>query len=120
MMAERRYYSYTTNLSWGGDTPTAEIDDIEVSYTVAWGSPEVGRFGPPEGYDPGSGDMVEDIRIEMIDGKLPNDYVTYEYVAGETFRKILAALEMDHEETMLEVAAEEGQGVGGYDRDERG
>ena len=54
-------YTYATTLNWGGDTPTAEIE-VEVSYTVAWGSAETGRFGPPENYDPGSADLVEDIR----------------------------------------------------------
>jgi len=61
-------YTYATCLSWGGDTPTAEID-VEVSYTVAWGSPETGRFGVPEDYDPGSPDVVEDLRVEKIDGR---------------------------------------------------
>lgn len=61
-------YTYATCLSWGGDTPTAEIE-VEVSYSIAWGSPETGRFGPPEGYDPGSPDVVEDLRVEKIDGR---------------------------------------------------
>ena len=65
-MANR--YTYATCLGWGGDEPTAEID-VEVSYTVAWGSPETGRFGPPENYDPGSPDEVEDLRVEKIDGR---------------------------------------------------
>ena len=65
-------YTYATCLSWGGDTPTAEID-VEVSYTVAWGSPETGRFGVPEDYDPGSPDVVEDLRVEKIDGRPVED-----------------------------------------------
>ena len=61
-------YTYATCLNWGGDEPTAEID-VVVSYAVAWGSPETGRFGVPEDYDPGSPDVVEDLRVEKIDGR---------------------------------------------------
>ena len=61
-------YTYATCLNWGGDEPTAEIE-VEVSYTVAWGSAETGRFGVPEDYDPGSPDEVEDLRVEKIDGR---------------------------------------------------
>ena len=63
-----RRYTYATCLGWGGDPPTAEID-VEISYTVAWGSPETGRFGAPEDYDPGSPDEVEDLCVEKIDGR---------------------------------------------------
>ena len=63
-----RRYTYSTTLNWGGDTPTAEIE-VEVSYSVAWGSPETGRYGDPSNYDPGSGDLVEDIRLEKVEGK---------------------------------------------------
>lgn len=63
-----RRYTYATCLSWGGDEPTAEID-VEVSYTVAWGSAETGRFGAPEDYDPGSPDEVENLCVEKIDGR---------------------------------------------------
>lgn len=61
-------YTYATTLSWGGDTPTAEVE-VEVSFTVAWGSAESGRFGPPENYDPGAPDEVEDVRLEKVEGK---------------------------------------------------
>lgn len=61
-------YRYTASFSVGGDTPTWE-GEVEFSYEVAWGSPERGRFGPPEGYDPGSGDEVEAIKVESIDGQ---------------------------------------------------
>ncbi|MFD1189716.1 hypothetical protein [Phenylobacterium conjunctum] len=63
-----RRYTYSTCLNWGGDVPTAEIE-VTVSFTVSPGSPESGRFGPPELYDPGSPAEVEDIRVESIDGR---------------------------------------------------
>lgn len=63
-----RRYTYETTLSWGGDTPTAEVE-VEVSYTLSPGSPETGRWGPPENYDPGSAAVVEDIRLEKVGGK---------------------------------------------------
>ena len=63
-----RRYTYSTCLNWGGDVPTCEID-VTVSFTVSPGSPETGRFGPPELYDPGSPAEVEDIQVESIDGR---------------------------------------------------
>jgi hypothetical protein len=50
-------------------TTVAFLDDeleVEVAFDVAWGSPETGRFGPPEHYDPGSGDVVEDVRLVKV------------------------------------------------------
>lgn len=63
-----RRYIYACTLSWGGDEPTAEVE-VEFSYTVAWGSAPSGMSGPPENYDPGSPDEVEDIRLETVEGK---------------------------------------------------
>lgn len=79
-----RRYTYATTLNWGGDTPTAEIE-VEVSYEVAWGSPETGRFGPPEHYDPGAGDLVEDIRLEKVEGKLRPWDMGYGYLPDDDF-----------------------------------
>ncbi len=54
-------------------TQTFDLDgserEVTYSFTVAWGSPESGRFGPPENYDPGAGDVVEGISVLLIDGK---------------------------------------------------
>ncbi len=63
-------YRYATTLTWTGfnDEVTGEIE-VEVEFSVAWGSPESGRFGPPERYDPGSPHEVEDIKVLTIDGK---------------------------------------------------
>lgn len=65
-------YRYTTCLSFGDDGEANYCElDVTVSYSVAWGSPGTGRpyFGPPELYDEGSPDEVEDIRLELVDGK---------------------------------------------------
>ena len=60
-------YRYDTGVSFGGDEPTAEFD-VTVSYTVTWGRPET-----PPAYDhgglPADPDEVDDIRLELIDGK---------------------------------------------------
>lgn len=65
-------YRYATCLSFGtdGEADYCELD-VEVSFTVAWGSPETGRgyMADPYLYDPGSPDEVEDIRLEKVDGK---------------------------------------------------
>jgi len=92
-----RRYTYSTCLNWGGDVPTCEID-VTVTFTVTPGSPETGRFGPPELYDPGSPAEVEDIQVESIDGR------PVERAPG-LLVPILEKLEDLHDE-MLAVAAE--------------
>lgn len=77
-------YTYACTLSWGGDTPTAEVE-VEVSYTVAWGSPETGNYGPPEDYDPGSPSVVEDIRLEKVEGKPRPWDMGYGYLSDDDF-----------------------------------
>lgn len=109
-----RRYSYATTLSWGGDTPTAEVD-VVVSFAVAEGSPETGRFGPPELYDPGSPDEVEDIRLELVEGK-PRPWGMYSgYVANEDDefeREVIEKLEDQHADMLAEAVEAE---VAAYD-----
>lgn len=63
-MAQRFTHYTTVRLSAdeGGEF------DVTLTYSVAWGSPETGRFGPVEGYDPGSDSEVEEIKVVEIDG----------------------------------------------------
>ena len=65
-------YRYAACLGFGtdGEADYCEID-VEVSYSVAWGSPGTPTpyFGPAELYDPGSPHEVEDIRLETVDGR---------------------------------------------------
>lgn len=62
---------YRDTVTIHGESGGAEGEiEVAVSYTVAWGAPERGRFGPPENYDPGSPDDLEDIRIENVDGRV--------------------------------------------------
>src|ERR1700747_825263 len=63
-------YTYETTLSFGDDTRAdfAEVD-VSVSYEVSFGTPESGRFGPIEAYDPGSDDEVHSIRLETVGGR---------------------------------------------------
>ena len=51
-----RVYSTTAERDPGGDRPVVEY---EATYTITPGTPESGRFGPPERYDPGSPPEVE-------------------------------------------------------------
>lgn len=101
-----RRYTYATGLSWG-DFPTAELE-VEVSYSVDWGSPESGFYGPPEDYDPGSPAIVEDIRVEKIDGLPVAEWEAQstEYAPGHTVASIIDKLEMDHEADMIAEATE--------------
>ena len=86
-----RRYAYACNLSWGGDTPTAELDDVEVTFSVAWGDPS----------------EVEDIRVERIDGRPAADYLRGDYFPGCGMAAIVDKLEMDHEDRMLDAASQE-------------
>lgn len=102
-------YRYATTLSWGGDTPTAEVD-VVVSFSVTEGSPETGRFGPPELYDPGSPDEVEDIRLELVNGK-PRPWGMYSgYVANEDDefeQEVVEMLEDQHADMLAEAVEAE-------------
>lgn len=99
-------YRYACTLSWGGDEPTAELE-IECSYSVAWGSPEGNRFGPPEDYDPGSGDVVEDIKILTIDGKPWPVDISYGFQTdAQSHEMLVEKLESEHEESMILEAIE--------------
>lgn len=62
-------YRYTTTL----EGPSGDDAEVAVTYSVAWGSPEVGRgyMADPEKYDPGSPDAVEDVRVVSVDGAEP-------------------------------------------------
>lgn len=104
-------YTYACTLSWGGDEPTAEVE-VEVSYTVAWGSSETGRNGPPEHYDPGSADEIEDIRLEKVEGK-PRPWGMYSgYIPNEDDEFATVCVEKiegdkHHYEAMLAGAVED-------------
>lgn len=105
----RTRYRYATTLAWGGDVPTAEVD-VEVSFTVAWGSPETGRFGPVEGYDPGSPDEVEDIRLETVNGKARPWGMYSGYVANEDDefeQEVIWKLEDQHADMIAEAVEAE-------------
>lgn len=110
-MSARRY-TYACCLSWGGDEPTAELE-VEVSYTMEWGSSESGRFGPPENYDPGSPSFPEDIRVERIDGLPVAQWAaaSTEYMPGSTVEAIIDKLECsdEHEAAMVLEATEAEQ-----------
>ena len=100
-------YRYACTLTWGGDEPTAEME-VECSYSVAWGSPESGRFGPPEDYDPGAGDVVEDIKILTVGGKPWPVSISYGYQTEAQDHAMLADKLLDeHEANMIVSAIEE-------------
>lgn len=105
MSIPSRRYTYAACLNWGGDEPTAELE-VEVSFSVAWGSPESGRFGPPEHYDPGCGDVVEDIRVHTVES-MERPWRLHPGGDDALAAEIIAKLEMDHEADMLAEAREE-------------
>lgn len=102
-----RRYTYATTLSWGGDEPTAELE-VEVSFSVAWGSPGTPTpyLGPVENYDPGSGSVIEDIRVETVES-MERPWRLHPGGDDALAAEIIAKLEMDHEDEMLAEASEE-------------
>lgn len=94
-----RRFTYAASLSFGGDEPTAELE-AEVDFTVDWGSPESGRSGPPEDYDPGSPSTVEDIRVLKIDGRS-------EPFEKATVDAIVAVLEDGLHDEMIQAATDQ-------------
>jgi hypothetical protein len=94
----RRYF-YSTCLMFGTDGEADHVElDVTVSFTVARGSPESGRYGgPPENYDPGSPDEVEDVRL--VEGNAG--------LSAEQELVVLSRLEDDvHTAAMAEIARE--------------
>lgn len=96
-------YTYDTNLSDDAET------EVRVSFTVAWGSPGTGRpyYGPPELYDEGSPDEVEDLRLELVNGAArPTPFGDFGALAvnQEFEAAILQEIAQNHTEAMLEVS----------------
>ena len=89
-------YRYATTLDFGDDE-----HEVEVSYTVAWGSPETGAgyMADPYKYDPGSPDEVEDLRLELVDGE-PGPF------DQEAEAMVLQDIGQNHTEAMLQEARE--------------
>ena len=65
-------YTHTLSLSLGGDVPTWE-GEAEVSFTFVPGGAPTGPTYDSGG-DPGWPPEIEDLRIERIDGKLPDPH----------------------------------------------
>lgn len=95
-------YTYATTLAYStGEIPEADEVEVEVSYTVAWGSSGTGRpyYGPPENYDEGSPDEAEDLRLLSVDS-VGGPFDQHDEAA------ILQEVAQNHIEAMLEEARE--------------
>lgn len=105
-----RTYTYEATVCLGSDEGSEF--DVKASFTVAWGSPETGRFGPVEGYDPGSADEIENVRILEVEGKASgwSQYAGDMLSDGQVAEVLIDALITDHAERMLHEAAEEDDG----------
>lgn len=81
-------YRYTTTVAF---PPNSDEDgpefDVEVTYTVARGTPESGRTGPPENYDPGSPDEIEDFKLVKCDGKERPWNAGYGFISDEDWEE---------------------------------
>lgn len=58
---------HAAGLSWGGDIPTAELEDVVVSYVVEFGRPARGPTYDCGG-TPADPDEIIDVEIVSIDG----------------------------------------------------
>lgn len=109
-MTRTYHYEATVCLGGDGEDESAEFD-VKASFTVAWGSPETGRFGPVEGYDPGAGDEIEDIKLLTVNGKARPWDMGYGFLSDDAFAEmVIEMLEAHHAEHMLHEAAEEDDG----------
>lgn len=109
-MATRYRFATTASLGTDGEDDFQEIE-VEVSFSVAWGSPGTGRpyYGPVELYDEGSPDEIEDVRLELVDGA-PRPEPFAAFGAGLCNQEFEAAVLQDfaekHGDAMLEEARE--------------
>lgn len=103
-------YTYAFTASWGGDTPTAELE-VEVSYTVLWGAPEQGPSYACGG-QPADADEVDDIRVETIEGKPRPWNLGYGFLKDDDLAAdIIEKLDTDHHRAeMISQAAEDDDG----------
>jgi hypothetical protein len=106
-MSKRYTYSGTITFGHDGEPGYSEVE-VTVSYSVAWGSPETGRYsGPPENYDPGSPSVVEDIKLEKVEDKpRPWDMGFGNWPDDEFEKDVIERLEA-HEDRMIAEASEE-------------
>jgi hypothetical protein len=78
-------YRYATTLSFGDDGEPGYTElDVEVSYKVLWGRPET----PPaysHGGLPADPDEVDDVRLELVDGKPRPWDMGYGYLTDDDF-----------------------------------
>lgn len=99
-------HTYTTSLSFGGDEPTAEFEDVICTFNV---DPPSGD-GWNEPRDPGG---VVDIAVVSIDGRPSAEFDRH------TLDAIEGELEMSHEAAMLDEAAQDNAPDPDHLRDER-
>jgi len=83
-------YTYDTTVELPDETEA----DVRVTHSVWWGTPETGRFGAPEDYDPGAPSEVEDVQIVSIEGHPEPDAALVNWVKQ--------AIEADYEEMIRE------------------
>lgn len=82
--------------------------EVEVTFTVAWGSSPSGEFGPPENYDPGSDHEVENITIVKVGGltegygkQFAMGYQSDAQIAADVVETLQSER---HQEAMIELA----------------
>lgn len=112
-----RTYTYETTLPFGQDGEPGFTElDVKVSFSVAWGSPETGRFsGPPENYDPGSADVVEDIKLLTVEGKPRPWDVGFGFISDDEFAVMVEeALDNYHDQMIAEATEEEAAARDSY------
>lgn len=103
-----RTYHYEGTVCLGADEGSEF--EVKASYTVAWGSPAAGYFGPIEGYDPGSASEVEDVKILTVEGQTSGwgERYAFGFETDAQIAEILVdALLNQHADRMLHEAAEE-------------
>ena len=68
-MSRSSKHTYRTTIEmFIGGYDLANVE-LEISFSFTPATPESGRFGPVENYDPGSGHVVEDVVVTPADPK---------------------------------------------------
>jgi len=62
----RNQFKTSIYLNIGGSSDSEHEMDLVIDYSVDKGSPESGRYGPPEHYDPGAADELNILGVSVL------------------------------------------------------
>ena len=102
-------YTYTATLAWGGDIQTGEAE-VTATYAVEWGAPAQGP-SYASGGQPADPTCVVDVTITHIEDTpwADAEYLSFGMTREEAHSLLVDKLLSEHEDDMIEAAADEDQ-----------